>query len=92
MGPKCKHKLILFHICFIHRLEELKWHQLSYAEVNMVLSSLLLRKFNKPVLVAHACNPSYSGGRDQEDRSSKPAQANSSRELHKNRTGGSGSK
>jgi hypothetical protein len=32
------------------------------------------------VLVAHTCNPSYSGGRDQEDRSSKPAQANSSRD------------
>jgi hypothetical protein len=30
--------------------------------------------------VAHACNPSYSGGRDQEDRGSKPAQANSSRD------------
>jgi hypothetical protein len=29
------------------------------------------------VLVAHVCNPSYSGGRDLEDRSSKPAQANS---------------
>jgi hypothetical protein len=29
-------------------------------------------------LVAHACNPSYSGGRDQEDHGSKPAQANSS--------------
>jgi hypothetical protein len=28
--------------------------------------------------VAHACNPSYSGGRDQEDHRSKPAQANSS--------------
>jgi hypothetical protein len=28
--------------------------------------------------VAHACNPSYSGGRDQENRSLKPAQANSS--------------
>jgi hypothetical protein len=28
------------------------------------------------VLVAHACNPSYSGGRDQEDRGSKPAQTN----------------
>jgi hypothetical protein len=27
--------------------------------------------------VAHACNPSYSGGRDQEVHSSKPAQANS---------------
>jgi hypothetical protein len=29
------------------------------------------------VLVAHACNPSYSGGRDQEDQGSKPAGANS---------------
>jgi hypothetical protein len=24
-------------------------------------------------LVAHACNPSYLGGRDQEDSGSKPA-------------------
>jgi hypothetical protein len=30
------------------------------------------------VAVAHTCNPSDSGGRDQEDRGSKPAQANSS--------------
>jgi hypothetical protein len=30
--------------------------------------------------VAPACNPSYSGNRDQEDRSSKPAGANSSRD------------
>jgi hypothetical protein len=28
-------------------------------------------------LVAHACNPSYSGGRDQEAHSSRPARANS---------------
>jgi hypothetical protein len=28
--------------------------------------------------VAHICNPSYSGGRDQEDPGSKPARANSS--------------
>jgi hypothetical protein len=40
-------------------------------------------------LVAHACNPRYPGGKDQEDRSSKPAQANSSQDpilkntLHK---------
>jgi hypothetical protein len=27
-------------------------------------------------LVAHTCNPSYSGGRDQEDHSLKPSQAN----------------
>jgi hypothetical protein len=25
--------------------------------------------------VSHACNPSYSGGRDQEDHGLKPAQA-----------------
>jgi hypothetical protein len=31
------------------------------------------------MLVAHACTPTYSGGRDQEDHSSKPAWANSSR-------------
>jgi hypothetical protein len=30
--------------------------------------------------VAHACNPSYSGDRDQEDHSSKSAQANSSQD------------
>jgi hypothetical protein len=36
-------------------------------------------------LVAHACNPSYSGGRDQEDPVSKPAQANSSGELISNK-------
>jgi hypothetical protein len=32
------------------------------------------------ILPAHACNPSYSGGRDQEDRSLKPARANSLRD------------
>jgi hypothetical protein len=31
-------------------------------------------------LVAHTCNPSYSGGRDEEDHGSKPAWANSSRD------------
>jgi hypothetical protein len=33
---------------------------------------------SRALLVAHVCNPSYSGGRNQEDRSSKPTQANSS--------------
>jgi hypothetical protein len=28
--------------------------------------------------MAHACNPSFSGGRDQEDHSLKPTWANSS--------------
>jgi hypothetical protein len=30
--------------------------------------------------VAHACNPIYLGGRDQEDQGSKPARANSFRD------------
>jgi hypothetical protein len=30
--------------------------------------------------VAHTCNPSYSGGKDQEDRGSKPAWANGLRD------------
>jgi hypothetical protein len=33
-----------------------------------------------PALVAHAYNPSYSGGRDQEDHGLKPAWANSSQD------------
>jgi hypothetical protein len=46
------------------------------------------------VLVAHAYNLSHWGGRDQEDRSSKPDQANNStrpylgKVLHKNKAGG----
>jgi hypothetical protein len=32
------------------------------------------------VPVAHAYNPSYSGGRDREDCSSKPARANNSQD------------
>jgi hypothetical protein len=45
--------------------------------------------------VAHACNLSYSGGRDQEDHVSKPTWTNSSRDpilkkpiTHKKRAGG----
>jgi hypothetical protein len=44
--------------------------------------------------VAHAYNPSYSGGRDQEDRGPKSTQANSSvrpyleEPFKKNRAGG----
>jgi hypothetical protein len=46
------------------------------------------------VPVVHACNPSYAGGRNQEDHGSKLAQANSSlrpyleKNLQKNRAGG----
>jgi hypothetical protein len=40
---------------------------------------IALKRYNLCwMLVAHICNPGYSGGRDQEDHSSKSAQANSS--------------
>jgi hypothetical protein len=39
---------------------------------------MIKKPFIKPVPEAHAYNPSYSEGRDQEDRGSKAAQANSS--------------
>jgi hypothetical protein len=38
-----------------------------------------LLKVQSQALLAHPCNPSYSGGRDQEDHGSKPAWGNSSR-------------
>jgi hypothetical protein len=46
-------------------------HSILAARVflSFVVSSL-------PVLVVHTCNPSYSGGRDQEDHDWKTAQAN----------------
>jgi hypothetical protein len=48
----------------------------------------------KKALVTHICNPTYSGGKSQEDRVSKPAQASSSRDPilkkthHDKRAGG----
>jgi hypothetical protein len=42
-----------------------------------LLDHRIFKKKNKKVfgqaLVAHTCNPSYSGGRDQGDSGSKPA-------------------
>jgi hypothetical protein len=45
---------------------------------------LLINNTISQTLVAHACNPSYSEGRDQEDLSLKPAQANRSQDPLEN--------
>jgi hypothetical protein len=49
------------------------------------LCEILIKKKKKKkgvcggqALVAHACNPSYSGGSDQQDHGLKPARASSS--------------
>jgi hypothetical protein len=46
--------------------------------VGVIINSNIIFTHGSWVLVAHIYNPGYSGGRDQEDRGSKPAQANSS--------------
>jgi hypothetical protein len=43
----------------------------------VVLEIIAIKKEASQMPVAHACNPSYSGGRDLEDRGSRPAWANS---------------
>jgi hypothetical protein len=49
-------------------------NQALYAHMNNKRKMKKKKKVVKSwVLVAHTCNPSFSGGRDQEDRSSKPA-------------------
>jgi hypothetical protein len=62
-----------------------------YLSPFLMLVSVSLRFLYLPVQVAHTCNPSYSRGKDQEDRSLKPALANSSRPFpsqnNNNKTG-----
>jgi hypothetical protein len=48
---------------------------------SIFLGVLIFKKHSRGwALVAYSCNTNYSGGRDQEDQGSKPAQANSSRD------------
>jgi hypothetical protein len=49
-----------------------------YSEIEILLKASLLNCPDSQPPVAYIYNPSYSGGRDQEDRASKPARANSS--------------
>jgi hypothetical protein len=49
-----------------------------YSEVDK--KNLKLKMIISQAPVAHTCRPSYSGDRDQEDHSSKPAQTNCSQD------------
>jgi hypothetical protein len=46
----------------------------------MSLGCILLQQRTEPGASGPPCNPSYSGGRDQQDPGSKTSQANSSRD------------
>jgi hypothetical protein len=48
-----------------------------YGSLDFIMRPCLKKEKISWVPLAHACNPSYSGGRDQEDRGSKPAWTNS---------------
>jgi hypothetical protein len=52
------------------------WKEFASKEIGIYLV-LKKKKNTEPGTVVSRPNPSYSGGRDQEDRSSKPAEAKS---------------
>jgi hypothetical protein len=56
------------------------WLSKPCSKQNSCPLSALTNGIFSGALVVHTCNPSYSGGRDQEDQGLKPAQANSLRE------------
>jgi hypothetical protein len=50
-----------------------------------ILRNLYLRKFKKqPGVESQTCNPSYMGGKDREDHSSRPTVAKSAQDPHLN--------
>jgi hypothetical protein len=74
-------KLEISLLSKINQTEKDKYHILSYMhnlDLPFIKNKTKQNKWLAPV--ARACNPSYSGGRDQEDRSLKPVWENSSRD------------
>jgi hypothetical protein len=61
----------MYHILRVRR-QPIEWKNIFVNHINNK------KQITCQVQVAHAYNPSYLGGREQEDRSSKPAWANSS--------------
>jgi hypothetical protein len=60
--------LKLFPIAFATRENNLNKMQ----RISTLLSNEKIQTFFSWALIAHACYPSYSGDRDQEDHGSKP--------------------
>jgi hypothetical protein len=52
---------------------------------NAAWKNMPQKQYRKPGVVAHTCNPSYLGGRDQEDCGLRPAQAKKLLKSHFNK-------
>jgi hypothetical protein len=66
------HKILILLSVYLYKTQDLN--------SNSSCDTDFLRRKTSQALVAHACNPSYSEGGDQEDHGSNPAWANSSRD------------
>jgi hypothetical protein len=71
--------------CWSNQCSDGNWNTCIERKKGLTLKILASALRNKKrsqcqASVAHACNPRYSGSRDQEDHGSKPALANSLRE------------
>jgi hypothetical protein len=65
------------HICHSAMVGSMKQEDCGPGQPVQKVRLYLKNKQRSQALVAHAYNPSYSGGRDQEDCGSKPSQASS---------------
>jgi hypothetical protein len=54
--------------------------------MSLRVAMISLRRSGSWAPLVHTCNPNYSGGRDQEDPGSKPAQANKLQDPISNKT------
>jgi hypothetical protein len=68
------------HLMYFVTLEEALYQQVFLFQKVSELVKFLKMSFSGQALVAHAYNPSYSGGREQEDWDLKSAWANRSRD------------
>jgi hypothetical protein len=65
------------HVWILYKIRYMNKHMKRFS-TSLFIREVHIKTIMNQARVAHASNPSYSGGRDQENRSSKPAQENSS--------------
>jgi hypothetical protein len=77
--------MIMAALFTVAKMEKQSMYSLTGEQISKILDIHIIEfysalKRKKPGMVAHICNSSYSGGRDEEDHSSNTALANSLRD------------